>query len=409
MRFCDECGAKLEDNAVFCDECGAKIEAVSGEVSNVTKESNSVDKQGEKKENKRPDAKKNNGGNKGTKILIIILTLLLCAAMVVIFLLLKDKGDESSTKAPDGIETEKNENLATNQPDIEGTQLPATKEPDSVETQEPATKEPDSTETQEPATKEPATKTSQTQAPTQAPTQTPTQAPTQTPKKTKVVLASKLTYDSYDNLTETSEYSYDKKGVLITEKKKIEEQNFEPGIIEYKYNKLGHVTEYTKTDLKGNYMYQMYYAYEYDANNNVIVEDYYAVDEENFFENEIDGHTEYTYDSKGNLTEEYRMNSIRYLGTDTYKNTYNEDGLLVAIECYYTDNWEYMAYDGDIYYTYDKNNRLIKEEKKNNGSVISRRNISYDENGNIIKETINNGITLEQTVIKYEYKTIEVE
>ena len=26
MSFCDECGAKLVENAVFCDDCGAKIE-----------------------------------------------------------------------------------------------------------------------------------------------------------------------------------------------------------------------------------------------------------------------------------------------------------------------------------------------------------------------------------------------
>ena len=28
MKFCDECGAKLEDVAVFCDECGNKVEDV---------------------------------------------------------------------------------------------------------------------------------------------------------------------------------------------------------------------------------------------------------------------------------------------------------------------------------------------------------------------------------------------
>ena len=26
MKFCEECGAKLDDAALFCDECGAKIE-----------------------------------------------------------------------------------------------------------------------------------------------------------------------------------------------------------------------------------------------------------------------------------------------------------------------------------------------------------------------------------------------
>ena len=28
MKFCENCGTQLEDNAVFCEECGAKQESV---------------------------------------------------------------------------------------------------------------------------------------------------------------------------------------------------------------------------------------------------------------------------------------------------------------------------------------------------------------------------------------------
>ena len=28
MKYCENCGAELEDSAVFCEECGAKVETV---------------------------------------------------------------------------------------------------------------------------------------------------------------------------------------------------------------------------------------------------------------------------------------------------------------------------------------------------------------------------------------------
>ena len=28
MRFCEECGAELADDALFCEECGAKVERI---------------------------------------------------------------------------------------------------------------------------------------------------------------------------------------------------------------------------------------------------------------------------------------------------------------------------------------------------------------------------------------------
>ena len=31
MKYCENCGAELEDSAVFCDECGARVETVPQE------------------------------------------------------------------------------------------------------------------------------------------------------------------------------------------------------------------------------------------------------------------------------------------------------------------------------------------------------------------------------------------
>ena len=36
MKFCENCGTQLEDNAVFCEECGAKQEAVQQDQPEVT-------------------------------------------------------------------------------------------------------------------------------------------------------------------------------------------------------------------------------------------------------------------------------------------------------------------------------------------------------------------------------------
>lgn len=36
MKFCENCGTQLEDNAVFCEECGAKREAVQQDHPEVT-------------------------------------------------------------------------------------------------------------------------------------------------------------------------------------------------------------------------------------------------------------------------------------------------------------------------------------------------------------------------------------
>ena len=39
MKFCEECGARLEDDAKFCEECGAVVEGYSEEIVNIPKES----------------------------------------------------------------------------------------------------------------------------------------------------------------------------------------------------------------------------------------------------------------------------------------------------------------------------------------------------------------------------------
>jgi hypothetical protein len=103
------------------------------------------------------------------------------------------------------------------------------------------------------------------------------------------------------------------------------------------------------------------------------------------------------------------ITSGRFLGTYTYDNVYNEEGLLVSRQSYFTDDWTYMEFDRGTSYTYDNKGRLIKEEEASNGIVLYRRNITYDKTGNVIKESIYNGVTEEQSTVEYKYKAIEIE
>lgn len=45
MKYCENCGAELEDSAVFCEECGAKVENVPQEKAVDSEQSNAAEKQ----------------------------------------------------------------------------------------------------------------------------------------------------------------------------------------------------------------------------------------------------------------------------------------------------------------------------------------------------------------------------
>lgn len=437
MRFCDECGAKLEDNAQFCDECGAKVETVVA--------TTGVMEEAVQSENKRVSGNSTNGGgNKGTKVVIIILCLLLCGAMAVIFILWKGKDNTGSsetekigteTKIPQSKEPEvvageasklpdeesdtKETKIPESDADIKETEVPVTKAPatktpatKAPATKTPVTKIPEKTKapaTKTPATKAPATKAPATKAPvTKAPaTKAPaTKAPaTKNPSAKKVyALVSKTTYDEYDNLLEKSKYSYDVNGKLVSEKLTRPGPGESTGTYESKYDKYGNVIETTWYGIHDDYIFKIYYEYEYDKNHNKIKENYYYVDEEDYYGCEMDGYFEYTYDANNNLIEEYMITNGRYLGTNAYDYFYDENNRIIVKSCYAGDSRdEYYDLAYEDFYEYDKKGRVICVEERINGDVYTRKNYSYDDKGNVIKETIYYAITQEQTIIKYKY------
>lgn len=140
MKYCDECGAKLDDNAEFCDECGA-MQEVSGEGLKVQEMSEqaaaaAVSAKVEKKE-----------GGKGSKVSFVVTALLVVVAVAAVVWVYLSKNGEKDTK-----------NLADAETATKGAVEEITPEP----TQEP-TPEP----TEEP-----------TQEPTPEPTEEPTPDPT---------------------------------------------------------------------------------------------------------------------------------------------------------------------------------------------------------------------------------------
>ncbi|MBQ3061061.1 MAG: zinc-ribbon domain-containing protein [Lachnospiraceae bacterium] len=427
MRFCDECGAQLEDNAVFCDECGAKVESATVVAADII-DDNSENVSGENKTNE-----KRTGGNRGTKITIIALSLLLCGAVAVIIMLWKDKepttqsvNKESETQAP-VFETSVPKEPVTIAPT---TEVPSDKEPVKTEgvkteapqtkvpeTTPPTTKEPEKTEspttkvpaTKAPATKAPATKAPATKAPaTKAPaTKAPaTKAPaTKAPSVKKVyALLSKTVSDEYGNLMKKSQYSYNAKGQLATETLTIPGGAENSGTYESKFDAYGNVIETTWYGINGEYIYKKYCEYEYDKNHNIITESYYYVDEVNFFGYEADGYFEYTYDSNNNLTEEYMITNGRYLGRNAYYYYYDENNVMLYKSCYAGDNLdEYYELAYEDFYEYDEKGRIICVERRLNDELITRTNITFDDKGNVLKETIYYGDTKEQTIIEYKY------
>lgn len=69
MKYCEECGAKLQDNESFCSECGAKCS-----------ENLIVDDKGEVESNKG-EVESNNGGKKRKRSLVIIIVVAVVAAI----------------------------------------------------------------------------------------------------------------------------------------------------------------------------------------------------------------------------------------------------------------------------------------------------------------------------------------
>ena len=162
---------------------------------------------------------------------------------------------------------------------------------------------------------------------------------------------------SYINTVNRYVYTYNEKGLTLTEKVYYTDSE-DPDILTYYY----------------------------DSSDRVIREEFASY-------NGGDGNTcEYTYDTRGNKIKEV----FKYVGAEiTTEYTYNAKNLLVyetTTSCYESD-----TYITSRRYTYNGEGQLIEEGTVSNGVYEKWNDYSYDERGNLIKEEN------EYSIHQYEY------
>lgn len=99
MKYCENCGAELEDSAVFCDECGARVETVPQEKAVDSEQS----KEAEKKENAVIDTSDKPVEKRKRMIPILcgVIGVLIIAVIVIIIVTVtsrKSNNDENNAK-----------------------------------------------------------------------------------------------------------------------------------------------------------------------------------------------------------------------------------------------------------------------------------------------------------------------
>lgn len=185
----------------------------------------------------------------------------------------------------------------------------------------------------------------------------------------------KLEKGSYSETTDTTEYTYDDEGRLITERTKYETTNYSytkrsdgttkrsfEGPFDQNgytiYNKDGKVIEYEEDlDMQNNGGF-----FEYDDKGNVIKESTYSAGGHQSISNDY-SYT-YKYDSNGNITYKKRIERRDY-----------DSGF---------DPESHHTSTNETWFEYDSNNNLLHEKSKNNNGDTSEKWYEYDSNNNLI-------------------------
>ncbi|MBE6608637.1 MAG: hypothetical protein E7633_08790 [Ruminococcaceae bacterium] len=181
---------------------------------------------------------------------------------------------------------------------------------------------------------------------------------------------------------------------------------------EYTYNSDNNKTKSQSFDSEGNPGGKIEWLYDdkgnmvkriYDANNNYSVMDF-------------------TYDEKGNMTGRFDTSDT---SNSSYEYVYDDDGKKIkeifvieegketVTEYLYDDNGNLIKTFEDAYhamlndsveYYYDDNNRLVKRVCKDHiGKPYGTDVWTYDEKGNMIKHSNDNG-----QIVEYEYKLVYI-
>lgn len=104
MKYCENCGAELEDSAVFCDECGARVETVPQEKAVDSEQS----KEAEKQENAVIDTSDKPVGKRKRMIPIlcgVIGVLIIVVIVIIIVTVTSRKSNNDENNAKNDLET----------------------------------------------------------------------------------------------------------------------------------------------------------------------------------------------------------------------------------------------------------------------------------------------------------------
>lgn len=104
MKYCENCGAELEDGAVFCDECGARVETVPQEKAVDSEQS----KEAEKQENAVIDTSDKPVGKRKRMIPIlcgVIGVLIIVVIVIIIVTVTSRKSNNDENNAKNDLET----------------------------------------------------------------------------------------------------------------------------------------------------------------------------------------------------------------------------------------------------------------------------------------------------------------
>lgn len=106
MRYCEECGAKLEEDALFCEECGAKQTPNTDETVE------------QEMDNNRLEASQNNkNGKKSTAVFLGVLGVIIAVIVAAYFVISGGQGDENQEKAENTENTTLFDSLSWGEPD----------------------------------------------------------------------------------------------------------------------------------------------------------------------------------------------------------------------------------------------------------------------------------------------------
>lgn len=101
MKYCENCGAELEDSAVFCDECGARVETVPQEKAVDSEQS----KEAEKQENAVIDTSDKPVGKRKRMIPILCGVIGVLIIVIIIVTVTSRKSNNDDNNAKNDLET----------------------------------------------------------------------------------------------------------------------------------------------------------------------------------------------------------------------------------------------------------------------------------------------------------------